>query len=118
MDTVTYRFRGHSPSDASSYREKFEIDAWQEVDPIVTFAAKLVDSGVCTQDDLDQMQASVDELISKTYQKAVDLDISPRADQKNTQCLLEQVMFSDQRIEKMEDRTPETLIPLSENPSH
>ena len=28
LDTVTYRFSGHSPSDASSYREKAEVDAW------------------------------------------------------------------------------------------
>lgn len=116
LDTVTYRFSGHSPSDASSYREKNEIDAWQEVDPIVTFASHLLDAGVCSQQDLDEMQESVDKLIFKTYQKAVDLDISPRADQMNAQCLLEQVMFSDERIEKMEDRPAEALIPLEENP--
>ena len=39
LDTVTYRFSGHSPSDASSYREKDEVEAWQVVDPLVTFAA-------------------------------------------------------------------------------
>ena len=116
MDTVTYRFSGHSPSDASSYREKNEIDAWQEVDPINTFASNLVEAGVCSQADLDEMQNAVDALILKSYEKAVDLEISPRADQKNTQCLLEQVMFSDQRVEKMEDRPAETLMPLAENP--
>ena len=35
LDTVTYRFSGHSPSDASSYREKAEIEAWQQVDSLV-----------------------------------------------------------------------------------
>ena len=116
LDTVTYRFSGHSPSDASSYREKNEIDAWQEVDPIVTFASNLVEAGVCTQAEIDQLQESVDGMIFKTYQKAVDLEISPRADQKNVSCLLEQVMFSDERVEKMEDRPAETLIPLEDNP--
>src|SRR5579884_2656742 len=29
LDTVTYRCSGHSPSDASSYREKAEIEEWQ-----------------------------------------------------------------------------------------
>ncbi len=112
LDTVTYRFSGHSPSDASSYREKHEIDAWQEVDPINTFAANLIDAGVCTQADFDEMQAAVDELILKSYRKAIDLEISPRADQKNTLCQLEQVMFSDSRMEKMEDRPAETKLPL------
>ena len=116
LDTVTYRFSGHSPSDASSYREKDEIDAWQDVDPINTFASNLMDAGVCTQTDLDAMQANVDALILRSYQKAVDLEISPRANQKNTKCLLEQVMFSDDRVEKMEDRPADTNLPLAENP--
>ena len=116
LDTITYRFSGHSPSDASSYREKHEIDAWQEVDPINTFAAELIDARVCSQNDIDGMQTWVDELIFKSYKKAVDLNISPRAHQKNTACLLEQVMFSDERVEKMEDRPAETSMPLAENP--
>ena len=116
LDTVTYRFSGHSPSDASSYREKHEIDAWQEVDPIDTFAAKLMDAGVCSQADIDALQEDVDALILRSYQKAVDLEISPRADQKNTACLLEQLMFSNERVEKMEDRPVDVLMPLAENP--
>jgi len=116
LDTVTYRFSGHSPSDASSYREKDEVDAWQEFDPIKTFAAELVDARVCTQEDLDKMQAWVDELILKAYKKAIDLEISPHADLKKTGCLLERVMFSNQRVEKMTEGTPEVRIPLEENP--
>lgn len=116
LDTVTYRFSGHSPSDASSYRKKTEIDAWQQIDPIVTFAAKLVDAGVCEQSDLDNMQAWVDELIFKSYRKAVDLNVSPRSDQMNARCQLEQAMFSNSRVDKMEDRPAETSLPLAENP--
>ena len=29
LDTLTYRFSGHSPSDASSYRDKSELSEWQ-----------------------------------------------------------------------------------------
>ena len=116
LDTVTYRFSGHSPSDASSYREKDEIEAWQEFDPINTFAQNIIDAGACTQADIDETQAWIDELILKTYKKAIDLDISPRADQKNVGCLLEQVMFSDERVEKMEDREPDVNLPLADNP--
>lgn len=116
LDTVTYRFSGHSPSDASSYREKNEIEAWQQVDPIETFAAQLIDAGVCSPADIDEMQAWVDELILRSYRKAIDLEISPRADQKNAACLLEQVMFSDSRVEKMDDRDAESMMPLAKNP--
>ena len=37
LDTLTYRFSGHSPSDASSYRTKEEIEAWQKVDSIIDY---------------------------------------------------------------------------------
>jgi len=116
LDTLTYRFSGHSPSDASSYRQKEEIDAWQEFDPLKTFAAMIIEAGACTQADLDETQAWVDEIIFKAYKKAIDLDVSPRADLKKSACLLEQVMFADTRVEKIGDGTPEVLIPLEENP--
>jgi 2-oxoisovalerate dehydrogenase E1 component len=116
LDTVTYRFSGHSPSDASSYREKQEVDAWQQFDPLNTFAANLIEAGVCTQADVDQMQTQVDAIILKAYKKAIDLTVSPRSNQKNVGCLLEKVMFSNRRVEKLADRTPETRIALADNP--
>jgi len=53
LDTVTYRISGHSPSDASSYRSKEEIDRWQEVDSIKAFRAKLVEHNVASDATLD-----------------------------------------------------------------
>ncbi len=116
LDTVTYRFGGHSPSDASSYREKDEVEAWQQHDPIRTFGANLIEAGVCAQGDLDALQAQVDAIILKAYQKAIDLEISPRSDLKKSACMLEQVMFSGLRVERLGDGVPEVRIPLAENP--
>jgi len=116
LDTVTYRFSGHSPSDASSYRDKDEVDAWQEHDPLKAFAAELVDARVCTQEDVEKMQAWVDDLILEAYKKAIDLEVSPHADLKKHACLLERVMFSNLRVEKIGEGTPEVRIPLEENP--
>ena len=48
LDTVTYRFSGHSPSDASSYREKAEIEAWKKNDAIEVFARELVRAKVAS----------------------------------------------------------------------
>ncbi|HPM79360.1 MAG TPA: thiamine pyrophosphate-dependent enzyme [Candidatus Anammoximicrobium sp.] len=116
LDTVTYRFGGHSPSDASSYRDKEEVEAWQQFDPIKTFAANLVEAKVCKEKDIEKMQAEVDEIILKAYKKAIDLDISPRSDLKKTGCLLERVMLSNLRVEKIGEGTPAVRIPLEENP--
>ncbi len=117
LDTVTYRFSGHSPSDASSYREKSEIDAWRECDPIVTFAKNLVDAKVAKPGEIDDIHAYAEDTILRAFRKAIDLELSPRADLKKHYCLLEQTMFSNQKVESMDpSRTPEVLMTREENP--
>ncbi|NLX06219.1 MAG: dehydrogenase [Phycisphaerae bacterium] len=117
LDTLTYRFSGHSPSDASSYREKSEVEAWQDVDPIKTYAGSLVQAGVCSEAELEKLNQHVAGLILKAYKKAIDLEVSPRADLKKVNCLLERTMFSNQKVESMDpDRKPEVLMSKEENP--
>ncbi|MCY2924535.1 MAG: thiamine pyrophosphate-dependent enzyme, partial [Planctomycetota bacterium] len=117
LDTITYRYSGHSPSDASSYRDKEEVDAWREVDPLKTYAAELVKAGLCKQADVDAMTAQADALAFKALQKAADLKISPRADLKKRGGLLEATMFSNQVAESLDvTREPEVLLPREKNP--
>ena len=116
LDTITYRFSGHSPSDASSYRDKAEIESWQQVDPLTTFAGQLVKARITTPNALSAMQTRVDGLILKAYRKAVDLAISPRADLKKPDCLLDLTMFSNQRKEAMAQGQADVLMPLKDNP--
>lgn len=116
LDTVTYRFSGHSPSDASSYREKSEIDVWRENDPLTVFGNELMDSNVCTMSDLDQMQTDIDEIILRAYRKACDLELAPRPDLVSAGCLLDQVMYSNATVAAPSTVTPDVLIPLAENP--
>ncbi|MCB9742513.1 MAG: pyruvate dehydrogenase (acetyl-transferring) E1 component subunit alpha [Alphaproteobacteria bacterium] len=40
LELRTYRFRAHSMFDAQLYREKAEIEAWKERDPITLFVAR------------------------------------------------------------------------------
>ncbi|HUT25309.1 MAG TPA: thiamine pyrophosphate-dependent enzyme [Sumerlaeia bacterium] len=117
LDTVTYRYSGHSPSDASSYREKSEVDAWREQDSIPAFAAALVEAGVAQESELDAIMSLAEERTFKIYQMAIDLEFSPRLDLMVAGCELEKCMFSNETREKMEEgREPEVLIPLEENP--
>ena len=48
----TYRYLGHSKSDANKYRTKEEIAQWREKDPIPKFRKYLADNGICTEDEL------------------------------------------------------------------
>ena len=59
LDVVTYRYAGHSPSDASSYRTKDEMAAWQAVDPLITYRAQLIEAGVATEAECDAIKAGV-----------------------------------------------------------
>ena len=49
LETITYRISGHSPSDASSYRSKEEIERWQQADSIRAFRAKLIDDAASSR---------------------------------------------------------------------
>ena len=117
LDTITYRYSGHSPSDASSYREKSEVEAWQKVDPLRAYPQQLVDAGVCTQAEVEAIVQQADEMILKAYKKAIDLNISPRADLKKKGNLLEQTMFSNQKVESLDPaRKAEVLHKPQDNP--
>lgn len=116
LDTVTYRFSGHSPSDASSYREKHEIEEWQKLDPLVTFAEELVEAGISGREQIDEIRDLAEMLVARAYLKAIDLQVSPRADLKRPGCLLEKVMYSNQQADVLAPGAPEVLIPKQDNP--
>ena len=52
IDVLTYRYGGHSPSDASSYRTKEEVEAWEAEDCIAAYGRELIAAGIATQADL------------------------------------------------------------------
>jgi 2-oxoisovalerate dehydrogenase E1 component len=116
LDTVTYRFSGHSPSDASSYREKEEVEAWREFDPLTTFAASLVEAGVCSDGDIQSLQQQQEEIVLRAYNKAIDLEASPRAELAHPGCLLDRVMFSQESTDTSSSSPADVLIPWEENP--
>jgi 2-oxoisovalerate dehydrogenase E1 component len=117
LDTVTYRFSGHSPSDASSYREKSEIEEWQTVDSLLTYRLDLIENRVADSAYFDTVQESVDSMILRAYKLAIDLEVSPRADLYAVGSLLETTMYSHQVVESFDpERQPDVLLPKDENP--
>lgn len=116
LDTVTYRYSGHSPSDASSYRTKEEIDAWMAHDPLITFRKQLVDASVADDKAFDEIIDRARELITKQLKNAIDDSISPRMDLNKDPQAISRLMFSNERMEKMEERECEVLMPKEENP--
>lgn len=117
LDTITYRFCGHSPADASTYREKREIEAWQKFDPLTTFGESLIQAGLTTREHLHSITETIGERVFSAYKKAIDLEISPRVNLTGSGNLRERTILSHQTILSMDQtREPEVLLPQQENP--
>lgn len=114
LDTITYRISGHSPSDASSYRSKEEIEHWQQADSIIAFRRKLIDARIFHESELDDARAKTETLVFDMFKLATDLERSPRVAMNSD--LIDQVMFSRKRVEKFGDAKPEFLQDLDSNP--
>lgn len=112
LDVLTYRYSGHSPSDASSYRTKEEVEAWESHDCIETFGEQMIEAEVAAQADLDAVWGDVKELIHSMYLKAIDDEISPRM--KNPD-VIGDMMFSEESVDSFSDAKPDVLLPMEEN---
>lgn len=118
LDTITYRYSGHSTSDQNAYRTKEEIDAWKEVDPIITYRNGLIEAGVATDSKLDEILAETAERMTMICKAASDPQISPYIDFKADPTVVERLMFSNEKVEKFDDREPEVNMPLNEVPAY
>ncbi|MDD4755193.1 MAG: thiamine pyrophosphate-dependent enzyme [Prolixibacteraceae bacterium] len=116
LDVLTYRFSGHSPSDASSYRTKEEIEAWEAQDSIIWFGNELVKAGIATEDILEKIKTEAEEVITNTLKLSIDEKVSPHMDMKKYPNLIGEMMLSNQSVDKMEDRQPDVNHPIEENP--
>ena len=113
LETITYRYSGHSPSDASSYRLKEEVEAWQAVDPINAYAKELIDSGMLTEDAIEDKQANITKAMTQACRLASDLEVSPRLASEKIGGL----MFSKRKVDNYDpSREPELTLAAAENP--
>lgn len=113
LDVLTYRYSGHSPSDASSYRTKEEVEAWEAQDCIRSYGDQLLEAGVATMEELDLVSEEVRKLIYEMFLKSIDDDLSPRMDNAD---VIGEMMFSNGSVDSFSDATPDVLMPMEENP--
>ena len=112
LDVLTYRYSGHSPSDASSYRTKEEVEAWERQDCIASFGKQLLEAGVAVQDELDAIWNDIRTLIHEMFLKSINDEISPRM--KNPDAIGD-MMFSNGSVDSFSDARPDVLMPMEEN---
>jgi 2-oxoisovalerate dehydrogenase E1 component len=112
LDTITYRFSGHSPSDASAYRTKEEVDLWRSHDAIIGYREYLVENGHASEHELDELVTGTIEQLKVVLTAAIAPDLSPRMAIEGEE--IADVMFSNRPRERYAERTPEVLLPLEE----
>jgi len=64
LECHTYRLRGHSMFDTQLYRDKAEVDAWRQKEPIVRFRQWLEASNMLHPQDLARIEAEVEAEIA------------------------------------------------------
>ncbi len=74
LEAVTYRLEDHTTSDDSTrYRDKEEIESWNEHDPLSRFKQFLEENGMWS-DELADYEKEAEEKIDKAANKAMDMD--------------------------------------------
>jgi pyruvate dehydrogenase E1 component alpha subunit len=65
IESLTYRWRGHSKSDRNRYRSKDEIESWIARDPIERFRAELIAHGVLGVEDAAALAAEAEAEVAE-----------------------------------------------------
>jgi pyruvate dehydrogenase E1 component alpha subunit len=78
VETLTYRYFGHSKSDRNLYRSKEEIEGWKQGrDPIMRFTKHLLQAKVLDEAQAQEIDAQAEQVILKAMEFA---EASPEPD--------------------------------------
>ncbi len=116
IDCQTYRISGHSPSDASSYRTKDELDLWTATDPITAYFDRLVEGGVVAATRHDELKAWAEHKIKSALEVAIDGSESPRLSLRHDATVMAKITFNNTTVSAEEAPPGGTTVPLAELP--
>ncbi len=77
IECKTYRWKGHSKSDAQKYRTKEEVASWRERCPIKQFRQKLAADGVLTDKEADELHEKAGQDIEAATEYALSCPEPP-----------------------------------------
>jgi pyruvate dehydrogenase E1 component alpha subunit len=81
IEFMTYRYRGHSMSDAKGYRTKEEEAEWQKRDPIKIYSDRLIKAGTIKADDIKAMEKAIDDEIEDDIIKFAEESPEPKVEE-------------------------------------
>ncbi|ETN39590.1 pyruvate dehydrogenase (acetyl-transferring) E1 component, alpha subunit [Cyphellophora europaea CBS 101466] len=105
LEYVTYRYGGHSMSDpGTTYRTREEIQRMRSTnDPIAGLKQKILDWGVCSEDELKSLDKKAREDVDKEVQEAEAMDVPPTT----PQVLFEDIYVRGSEPAYLRGRTPD-----------
>ena len=74
LEMKTYRYRGHSMSDAQKYRTKDEVKEYQKIDPITQVKKIILDEKYATEEELKAIDKEVKKRVSECEKFADESD--------------------------------------------
>jgi 2-oxoisovalerate dehydrogenase E1 component len=116
IDCQTYRLSGHSPSDASSYRTKDELDLWTASDPITAYFDRLVEGGVVTATRHDELKEWAQQKIKAALEVAIDGSESPRLSLRHDATVMAKITFNNSPVSADDAPPGQTTVPLADLP--
>ncbi|HMN91506.1 MAG TPA: pyruvate dehydrogenase (acetyl-transferring) E1 component subunit alpha [Saprospiraceae bacterium] len=70
LEINTYRYKGHSVSDPAKYRSKDEVEEYKGKDPVKTTEDKILQMGLATPEDIQQIKDAIKAEIEAAVQFA------------------------------------------------
>lgn len=77
IEFLTYRFRAHSMFDPELYRDKAEVAAWKQRDPITAFTDRLREAGLLSEVDSDAIEARAEAEVDAAVDFAEQGSLEP-----------------------------------------
>jgi pyruvate dehydrogenase E1 component alpha subunit len=104
VESITYRFRGHSAADPEVYRTKEEVQEWRKRDPITTYSERLKQEGLIDDQGIEDLDRKAIEIVDRAVEFA---DASP---EPALESLYDNVYVLGEQIQgwyAVDERTPE-----------
>ncbi len=71
VESITYRYLGHSTSDPGKYRTKEEVDEWKKKDPIPRFEKYLLDNKLATKKEIEAVEKASEDAVEESVKFAL-----------------------------------------------
>ena len=72
LEAKTYRYKGHSMSDAQHYRTKDEVAEYQKIDPITTVLKVIKNKKYASEKEIEDINQEVKKIVAEAVQFAED----------------------------------------------